>query len=114
MILTVPTIYCEVLITQGFSTPERKYVPGEIAAFPYGIALHMKALGFAGAIKDDLQKHAEAAEALKIYGADAWFEPGHQTISRVADYLRAREAEDEDEDDGGQERGDAQEENRRH
>lgn len=110
MMIVVPTVYCEVLITQGFRTEEKKYAPGEIAELPYGLALYLKAIGFAGAIIDELQKHAEAAESLKVYGGDSWFSPDKQTISRMAEYLKPRTGKDEDH--GRQEPGDTAEEAR--
>lgn len=90
MRLIVPTVTCEAVITREFDAGDKKFAVGEIASLPYGLVLQLKAMGFCGAIKDEIQAHAEAAEALKIYGGDAWFPHRMQTISRVGDYLAAR------------------------
>jgi|GEM_PF-6095671 len=90
MRLMVPTITCETVITRAFEAGEKTFAVGEIATLPYGLVLQLKAMGFAGAIKNEIEIHTEAAEALRIYGGDAWFSHRMQTISRVADYLAVR------------------------
>lgn len=85
--LMVPTIMCEAILKEDFTSGDRLYAKGEIIPMAFGQAIHLKSLGVIGAIKDETEKNLEATEALGIYGADCWFPHRLQTISRVADYL---------------------------
>jgi hypothetical protein len=87
MRLAVPTIMCEAIAVEAIEFAGKTIKPGEIFSLPYGVALQLRALGQVGGLKDEDDKHAEASEALAIYGGDSWFPHSMQTISRVSDYL---------------------------
>lgn len=87
MKLMVPTINVEAMVKKELTFAGKTYKVGEFLPVAYGIALQLRALETVGVFQDEDYKHAEAAEALQIYGGDSWFPQPLQTVSRVSDYL---------------------------
>jgi hypothetical protein len=96
MKLVVPTTWCKCTLREQLVLGGEIRHPGEIVDLPYGIALDGMAHGIIGAILDADAKHAEAIDALEIYGGDAWFPPHFQTIGRLKDYFAEAQKEQAD------------------